>query len=161
MGQRGELLVRDTRLCSPELIAFVSRWEGRRLRPYQDVAGLWTVGVGHLLGRETPTKWRYTEAEIDDLLGRDLERVRHGVDRLCGQLAEHQRDSLISFAFNVGLGALQRSTLRQRVRRGDAHAGDAFLLWNKAGGNVIRGLTLRRHAERNWYCGRAQPEHDS
>lgn len=161
MGQRGELLVRDPRLCSPELIAFLSRWEGRRLKPYQDVAGLWTVGVGHLLGRATPTQWLYTEAEVDELLSRDLERIGRGVERLCGPLAQHRFFSLVSFAFNVGLGSLQRSVLRQRVLRGAANAGDAFLMWNKAGGRIIHGLTLRRHAERDLYCGRTQPQYDS
>ncbi len=160
MGERGELLVRGPGFRQARLIAFLSHWEGRRSRPYQDVVGLWTVGVGHLLGRETPTKWHYTEDEIDALLALDLERYERGVIRLCGRLDQSQHHALCSFAFNVGLGSLQRSTLRQRVLRRADNAGDAFLSWNKAGGRVIRGLTLRRQAERALYCG-SQPEYDS
>ena len=160
MGERGELLVRQPGLQPSQLIAFLSLWEGRRTRPYQDVIGLWTVGVGHLLGRDRPTKWEYTEDEIDALLALDLHRYERGVVRLCGRLDQSQHYALCSFAFNVGLGNLQRSTLRQRVLRGDPKAGDAFLSWNKAGGRVIRGLTLRRDAERAWYSGGTQSEYD-
>lgn len=137
---------------SPDGLALITRWEGSRSHPYQDVVGLWTVGVGHLLGAERPTQWEYTEEEIHDLLVRDVGRMESGVARLCGDcLSQPQFDALVSFAFNCGLGALQRSTLRQRVRRGDPRAGDAFLMWNKAGGKVWPGLTARRADERALY----------
>lgn len=142
--------------------AFIKAWEGCHLRPYQDVAGLWTVGVGHLLGAERPTRWSYTEEEIDALLVADVGGAERGVVRLCGDgLAQCHFDALVSFAFNCGLGRLQGSTLRQRVLRGDPEAGDEFLKWNRAGGRVVRGLTLRRQAERDMYRGRAEPEYDS
>lgn len=133
-------------------LALITKWEGSRTRPYRDVTGLWTVGVGHLLRVDTPTQWLYTEDEIHGLLGGDLDRTEAGVTRLCGdRLAQCQFDALVSFAFNCGLGALQRSTLRQRVLRGDRNAGDAFLVWNKAGGKVWAGLTARRVDERALY----------
>ena len=133
-------------------LALITKWEGSRTRPYRDVAGLWTVGVGHLLRVDMPTKWDYTEDEIHALLEGDLDRTECGITRLCGDsLAQCQFDALVSFAFNCGLGALQRSTLRQRVRRGDPRAGDAFLMWNRAGGKVWAGLTARRADERALY----------
>jgi lysozyme len=136
---------------SPIGRAMITRWEGCRLRPYRDVVGLWTVGVGHLLGADEPTQWLYTEAEVDGLLARDLARTELGVQRLCGNVAQPQFDALVSFTFNCGVGALQRSQLRQRVLRRDPSAGDALLVWNKAGGKVWAGLTARRKDERARY----------
>ena len=58
-------------------------------------------------------------------------------------------DALVSFAFNLGLGALQSSTLRMKYNRGDVQgAADEILKWNKAGGKVLQGLVKRRAAER-------------
>ena len=137
---------------SPTGRALIRKWEGCRLRPYRDVAGLWTVGVGHLLGSNEPTKSLYTEEDVDGLLTADLARTEHGVARLCGDgLAQPQFDSLVSFTFNCGVGALQRSQLRQRVLRRDPCAADAMLAWNKAGGKVWAGLTARRADERALY----------
>jgi lysozyme len=58
-------------------------------------------------------------------------------------------DAMVSFAFNVGLGNLQSSTLRMKYNRADYQgAADEFLKWTKAGGKVLRGLERRREAER-------------
>ena len=55
----------------------------------------------------------------------------------------------MSFAFNVGLGNLQRSSIRMRYNRGDIEgAADAFLMWTKAAGRVLPGLVKRRQDER-------------
>jgi lysozyme len=61
------------------------------------------------------------------------------------QLTQNQFDCLVSFSFNLGLGTLQRSTVRQRINRGDIDgAAKVLLQYNKAGGKVLKGLTLRR-----------------
>ena len=61
---------------------------------------------------------------------------------------------MVSFAFNCGLGTLQRSSIRMRHNREDYQgAADAFLLYNKAGGIVNKGLTRRRNEERAMYLG--------
>ena len=148
----------------------IKHHEGVRTRPYRDVVALWTVGVGHLMypdqaamnqeGRKAyaikVTDDRvWTMAEVDQLLKDDLRRFELGVLRLCpGALTQGQMDGLVSFAFNVGLGAFQRSTLRARHNRGDfAGAADEFMKWTKAGGKVFKGLVLRREAERTLYLG--------
>lgn len=135
----------------------IKRFEGCHLEPYRDPIGLWTVGWGHLIGdgKTLPIEWfrRLTQDEADRLLEKDLEKFERGVLRLCpNHLTQHRFDALISFSFNLGLGNLQNSTLRQKHNRNDVSgAAKEFLKWNKAGGKVFRGLTLRRQAESNLY----------
>ena len=142
---------------SDDCIKMIKHHEGVRLKPYQDPIGLWTVGVGHLIGdgKTLPIEWfrRLTQDEADRLLEKDLERFERGVSRLCpNNLTQPRFDALVSFAFNVGLGNLQASTLRQKHNRNDVFgAAKEFLKWNKAGGKVFRGLTIRRQDESNLY----------
>jgi lysozyme len=142
---------------SKDCIKMIKHHEGVRLKPYQDPIGLWTVGVGHLIGdgKTLPIEWfrTFTMDEVDELLKKDLQRFERGVLRLCpNNLTQSRFDALVSFAFNVGLGNLQASTLRQKHNRGDiVGAAKEFLRWNKAGGKIFRGLTIRRQDESNLY----------
>ncbi len=143
----------------------IKRFEGKFTRPYLCPARIWTVGYGHVLYPEQirlkmderlayPLKPEdnrtFTSEEIDGLLLDELGKYERGVVRLCpGPLTENQFSSLVSFSYNLGLGCLQRSTLRSACNRGDLDlAADAFLKYNKAGGKELKGLTRRRHAER-------------
>jgi lysozyme len=152
--------------------------EGVRTKPYRDVVALWTVGVGHLMYPEQATlpnknnaKPGYTGTtredyqiriedfrvfsmeEVDGLLKSDLGRFERGVERLISvPLKQNQFDALVSFSFNLGLGTLQRSTLRQKINRGDFEgAADEFMKYTMAGGKVFRGLVIRRTDERNLF----------
>ena len=153
---------------SEACLADIRHHEGVRNKPYRDVVALWTVGVGHLMypdqaAMKQPERNAYqlkpedsrtwSDAEVNQLLKDDLKRFELGVLRLCpGPLTQGQMDGLVSFAFNVGLGALQRSGLRAKHNRGDFDgAADEFLKWTKAGGKVFPGLVKRRTAERNLY----------
>ena len=142
---------------SDDCIKMIKHHEGVRLKPYKDPIGLWTVGVGHLIGdgKTLPIEWfrTFTMDEVDELLKKDLQRFERGVLRLCpNYLTQSRFDALVSFAFNVGLGNLQASTLRQKHNRNDIlGAAKEFLRWNKAGGKVFRGLTIRRQDESNLY----------
>lgn len=138
---------------SEHALHMIKHHEGVRNRPYQDPIGLWTIGVGHLIGdgKSLPEDWNraLTNEEVDDLLKKDLRRFEAGVLRLCPVGINQPRfDALVSFSFNVGLGNLQRSTLRRKHNRGD-HAGAAkeFLKWTRAGGRVLPGLVRRRKDE--------------
>jgi lysozyme len=147
-------------------VEMVKHHEGVRARAYRCPARLWTVGVGHVLypaqGR-LPLAERdaftldpihmdiFTHEEIDGYLAQDLRRFESGVSRLCPAAAFKQGrfDALVSFSFNVGLGTLQRSTLRQRFNRGDIEgAADEFLKYTRGGGRVLKGLVNRRRDER-------------
>jgi lysozyme len=133
--------------------------EGVRLRPYKCPAGLWTVGVGHLIGdgKTLPDDWNrtFTMEEVNEILKKDLNRFERGVLRLCPNgLTQSRFDALVSFSFNVGLGNLQRSSVRMRHNRGDYDgAAEAFLMWTKAAGRVLPGLVKRRQDERSLYLG--------
>lgn len=144
----------------------IKHHEGVRNKPYLCPAKLWTVGVGHVLYPEQGklkiedrgTIWLHPEdnrvwttEQIDALLGFDLARFERGVARYCPDSVNHQGhfDALVSFAFNVGLGSLQKSGLRMKYNRGEyAAAAEEFLKWAKAGGKVLKGLLNRRIDER-------------
>ena len=95
--------------------------------------------------------------EVDAILAQDLARFERGVARYCPATvnSQGQFDALVSFAFNVGLGNLQRSSIRMRYNRGDIEgAADAFLMWTKAAGRVLPGLVKRRQDERAMFLAR-------
>ena len=91
----------------------------------------------------------FSKDEVDKILEKDLQRFVDGVLRYCpDNLNENRLGALVSFAFNVGLGTLQRSTLRQKHNRGDFEGVKAeFLKFTKAGGKVLPGLVKRRNDE--------------
>jgi len=142
----------------------IKHHEGVRYKPYKCPAKLWTIGVGHVLYPEQgkmpidqrdkfalkPEDFRvFSKEEVDSILEKDLQRFVAGVLRYCpDNLNENRLGALVSFAFNVGLGTLQRSTLRQKHNRGDFEgAKQEFLKFTKAGGKVLPGLVKRRNDE--------------
>ncbi|EIF3678915.1 lysozyme [Salmonella enterica] len=123
--------------------------EGRRYTPYRDVAGVLTVCDGHT-GKDIIPGKRYTDAECDALLNKDLKRVKAQVDPLIKvSIPESERAAFYSFAYNVGTGAFARSTLLKKLNAGD-HAGACNELkrWTYAGGRQWKGLVTRREIER-------------
>ena len=135
----------------------IKRFEGVHYTPYRCPAKLWTVGVGHLIGegRVLPKSWNrtFTEEEVNALLIRDINRFERGVRMYIKvPLRQSEFDALCSFSFNLGLGTLQRSTLRQKINRGDKKsAAETLLRYCRAGGKILRGLQLRRQAEYNMF----------
>ena len=144
---------------SNEGINLIKRFEGVRNRPYRDCVGLWTVGVGHLIGdgKSLPESWNrtFTEEEINALLIRDLSRFERGIGMYIKvPLRQSEFDALCSFSFNLGLGTLQRSTLRQKINRNDKEgAAKEILKYCRAGGKIIKGLQRRREAEYQMFLG--------
>jgi len=154
---------------SAATIELIKHHEGVRLRPYRCPALLWTIAVGHVIdpthatvkyeerrALPIPAGWdrTLTMDEVDQILGQDLRRFERGVVRLCPAAVGNQGifDSCVSFAFNVGLGNFQRSTLRMKTNRGDfEEAAEEFMKWTKAGGRVLPGLVKRRRDERALY----------
>jgi lysozyme len=135
-----------------------------RLKPYRCPAKLWTIGVGHVLYPEQgalPLDQRdafqlkpednrtFSKEEVDGILSADLQRFEAGIAKLFPMvLAQGQFDALCSFSFNLGLGGVQRSTLRQKVLRGEVEAADEFLKFTRGGGKILPGLVKRRNDER-------------
>ena len=153
---------------SKEAIEGIKKDEGVRTKPYRCPALLWTVGVGHVIDPNhirvklderknipLPPEWDrvLSMAEVDAILAADLATFERGVLRLCpGGLTQGRFDALVSFSFNVGLGNLQRSTIRMKHNRGDFEgAAESFMAWTKAGGKELPGLVKRRKHERALY----------
>lgn len=130
------------------LIATVAQWEGKRNDPYRDIVGVWTVCYG-----ETRVAMRrYTDAECEEQLADGLTDFAKPVLARNPELAGHpnQLAAAVSLAYNIGGRAYNRSTVAKRFSAGNWRgACDAFLLWNKAGGREIKGLTRRRQHERS------------
>jgi lysozyme len=143
--------------ASDKCKAMIKHHEGVRPKPYKCPAGLWTVGVGHLIGdgKTLPPEWNRTLSpdEVDSLLAADLRRFERGVLRLCPvDLTQGQFDALVSFSFNLGLGGLQRSSVRMCTNRGDKDGAVSGLMkYTKAGGKVLPGLVKRRQDESSLY----------
>ena len=148
--------------------------EGVRTSPYQCPALLWTIGVGHVIdpmharvkladrkALPIPEGWNRVLSmdEVNAILKKDLNRFEAGVMRLCPKTDKQSHfDALVSFAFNVGLGNLQNSTLRMKHNRGEfGAAAEEFLKWNKAGGKVLKGLDKRRRGEKALYESQGKP----
>ena len=150
------------------VIDMIKHHEGVRTKPYQCPALIWTVGVGHVIDQShikvplaerkalpIPDGWDRTLSmgEVDEMLAKDLQSFENGVRRLCPNgLTPGRLGALTSFAFNVGLGNLQRSTIRMKHNRGDYEgAAEAFMMWTKAGGKELKGLVNRRKDEQALY----------
>lgn len=153
-------LQKELAYISDDGVSFVASFEGfpNDGRPYNDPVGHCTIGYGHLLHRGNCTngdhkKWgQLSKAEALDLLREDLDFFAEGVKTLTPSwktLKQNERDALISFAFNVGLGAYGSSTLLKKLNIGrKKEAADEFLKWVYADGQRLPGLERRRQAER-------------
>lgn len=129
----------------------IKSFEGLRLKAYKDAVGVWTIGYGHTKTATPGTV--ISEPEAESLLLNDLAEAQGAVERLVKQpLNDNEYAALVSFVFNLGSGNLSRSTLLRKLNAGDRKgASDQFLVWNKAGGKVLAGLTRRRQAERDLF----------
>ncbi len=151
---------------SREGIEKLCEWEGIEHEAYRDSAGKLTIGVGHLLTEleirsenlildGVPVDWRHglTMDQIKELLAQDLVRFEDAVNsHVTVPLNQRQFDSLVSFAFNVGVHAFKTSTLLKRLnRRSYREVAPQLRRWNKSGGRVVAGLVNRREKEIE-YC---------
>lgn len=135
-------------------LALIKQFEGFSPVPYRCPAGLWTIGYGHVMHADARNQiTAVTEREATDILQQDVRIAEQSVARMIAvPLTQAQFDALVSFTFNLGAAALQRSTLRRVVNRG-AH-GDVpcqFLCWVWAAGRKLPGLVRRRAAEAEMY----------
>jgi lysozyme len=132
------------------LTPLVMQWEGRETTAYKDIVGVWTICDGDT--KDVHAGQVATEAECNARLEQQLIAHAEPVLKCTPSLAgrPHQLAAAASLAYNVGTAAYCRSTLDRRFDAGDWRGGcDALLLFNKAGGREVRGLTNRRRAERD------------
>ncbi|MBV8401230.1 MAG: lysozyme [Acetobacteraceae bacterium] len=137
-------------------LALIMRFEGLKLDAYQDVAGIWTIGYGHVRG--VHPGMHLTEEQAQQALRDDLHLAEHVVDDSTrnATTSDNQFSAMVSLCFNIGAANFRGSTVLKKHLTGDhTAAADAFLMWNKARvGGVLQevvGLTNRRAAERQLY----------
>ena len=133
-------------------IDLIKSFEGCKLRAYQDSVGIWTIGVGHT-GPDVCAGVTVSDQEAISLLQMDLHEAEEAVERLVtAPLNQNEFDALVSFTFNLGEGNLRKSTLLKylnQMRYEDA--ANEFPRWNRAGGQILPGLTRRREAEKQLF----------
>lgn len=129
-------------------LEIIKRHEGLRLKAYKCPGDVWTIGYGSTKG--VTAGMVISKAEAEKRLLDDLQDAENGVDALVDvPLNQNQFDALVSFTFNVGRGALQRSTLLRHLNAGRYNAAaKEFDRWNKSAGRVLPGLVKRRSEEK-------------
>jgi lysozyme len=133
-------------------IDIIKEFEGLRLKAYKCPAAVWTIGYGHTSMAGPPSVKMgmvITKAEADSILKRDLVKYENGVkDAIRVEVTPNQFAACVSLCYNIGIGAFKKSSVARFCNaRQWQKAADAFMLWNKAGGRVLPGLTRRRAAE--------------
>jgi lysozyme len=136
----------------------IKQFEGLKLKPYLCPANIATVGFGNTYYPDG-TKVKLTDPAItaqkaEELLKFLVQSYEKGVDSFCrDDINQNQFDALTSFAYNVGVGNLQKSTLIKKVNLNpnDPAIRLEFMKWNKGAGKVLAGLTRRRQAEADLY----------
>jgi GH24 family phage-related lysozyme (muramidase) len=132
-------------------IDLIKSFEGLSLKAYKPVAGekYWTIGYGHY-GADVRQGQVITKEQAEALLKKDLQKYVDGVNSVLKvPINQNQFDALVSFAYNCGVGALQKSTLLKKLNAGDyVGASKEFGKWvHGAGGVVLKGLVTRRQKE--------------
>jgi lysozyme len=136
-------------------IELIKRFEGLRLKAYQDSRGTWTIGYGHTGGVKSGDV--ITEQEEEKLLENDLKTAENAVNEQNLSLSQNQFDALVSFVYNVGTRNFRTSTLlkKAKLNANDPTIRYEFSRWNKVRRNgvyiPIAGLTRRRAAEADLY----------
>ncbi len=137
-------------------LELIKSFEGFSAKAYLDAAGLQTIGHGHLILPHEKSSFKngITATDAESLLKKDVQLAENAVARLIKiPLNNCQFDALVSFTFNVGAAALQRSTLRHKVNRQEhEQVPTEFMRWVYAGGERIPGLIRRRMLEAELYC---------
>jgi len=123
--------------------------EGARHKAYRDTKGIWTIGVGHT-GPEVVEGLVWTDEQIDMQLQKDVAIAEGCVNKAVKiALTQFQFDALVSFVFNVGVGAFQRSTMLKKLNAGDiAGATKEFDRWH-----IPPEITSRRNSEKLQFAG--------
>jgi lysozyme len=147
-------------------LEFIARWEGMCYKPYKDVAGLRTIGVGHLIlpTDNFPDGVAITKERAYEILAVDVEKCETAIAKAIKvPLNQNQYDALVSFGFNCGTGVYWNSAICISLNVGNYSAvPNGLMAWNRARINgvltPVQGLTNRRKEEGELF---AKPVFDS
>lgn len=133
-------------IMTPLGIAALHSREGVRLTAYLDTQGVWTIGYGHT--KTAKQGMKITQAQAEALFLNDL--ASHALPILSAikvPVADHERDALISIAFNIGVNGFRNSTFLKRLNAGDRKgSAEAIMMWKKP-----PEIISRRTAERDQF----------
>lgn len=130
----------------------LQNWEGCELVRYKDSGGNWTIGTGRLIPSGEPQA--ITQDTADKWLDEDVQKFESVVhEYVLAPLTQNQFDALVIFAFNVGVNAFRKSTMRKLLnQRKYAEAAEQFKRWVYVGvgpdRKVCEGLVNRRNKEK-------------
>ena len=130
----------------------IKTFEGYRDTAYLDPVGIWTVGYGHTQGVQKGDT--VTQEEADAFLQQDLKAAENTVNATGLKLSQLQFDALVSLVYNIGSGNFQNSTLLKLLKQSTKPRPELekwWKVWNKAGGQTLKGLERRRAAEYTLY----------
>ena len=135
----------------------IKKYEGFEATAYKCPASIWTLGYGSTFyadGKRVAMGDKISEGQASQLLLALLVDFEKRVDSITTDLVnENQFSALVSFAYNCGCENLRKSTLLKKVNANpnDPTIALEFAKWNKGGGKVLKGLTVRRKAESDLY----------
>ncbi|WP_410496505.1 lysozyme [Cellulosilyticum sp. ST5] len=131
-------------------INLIKQFEGCQLKAYKCPAEVWTIGIGHtgtVDGKPVAAGMTITMQKAEQLLADSLEKRYEPAVRKLGDLNQNQYDALVSFCYNLGPGIFKGRLLTAIKDKDWCNVADQLLLYNKAAGKVLAGLTRRREAE--------------
>jgi lysozyme len=147
IGSKGKALIKHFEGCAHKM-------PNGTFRAYPDPASggdPWTIGWGST-GNDINSKTVWTQQQCDDRFEKDVTAFATKVSKLVtAPTTQNQFDALVSFAYNLGLGNLAKSTLLKRHNAGNHDEAAEFLKWDKALGHIMHGLEVRRQAEADLY----------
>lgn len=135
----------------------IQQFEGLKLKAYKDSAGIWTIGYGNITyldGSKVKKGDEITREQADLMFKETANKFAYKVASLIDVcLTQNQFNALVSLAYNIGLGAFEKSTILKKVNASPNNPSikDEFLKWKMAGGKVIQGLLNRRIKESEVY----------
>lgn len=137
-------------------IDMICSFEGKRLVAYDDGVGVWTIGFGTTVypnGVKVKRGDTCTDAQAKQYMQHDLIKFEKAVNESVSvPLKQNQFDALVSLAYNIGASAFAKSTLVRKLNASDYKgAAEQFERWNKGNGKIMRGLSIRREAERKLF----------
>ena len=144
-------------------LRLVQEFEGFSAKPYKCSAGVWTIGYGstyypngvRVTAKDAPITRDYAEIVQKNTIAKDYEPIINSLlksEIASGFVNQNMYDAMISLVYNIGASGFKRSSVLRYLKNGDKlKAADAFLVWNKAGGRVLKGLVNRREKERKLF----------
>ena len=146
----------NTMQVSTAGITLICSFEGLKLKAYDDVGGVWTIGYGTTIypnGIKVKRGDTCTREQAKAYMTYDLKKFESAVNTaVVVPINQNQFDALVSLTYNIGIKAFKNSTLLKKLNVGDVRGAAAqFDVWNKGGGKVMQGLVNRRAVERKLF----------